>query len=510
MKARILSTTLILITTFALVFAPVAHAGWFDVFKQTAGLIQGFGGVPGLSGGTGATGGEVPVFNSAIEEIKKKEVGSRKINIPGIGSIGVAIPGVSGSLDGIAWQLGRMALNKITKDIVSWIKGGGRNGKPLFVTNWEDFLKDAANEASGIFIEELELTELCKPFKPRIQLLIAGGGRAPYYQRARCTIEDVANNLERFYRNFKQGGWERWFQITMVPQNNFYGAYYLSLEEKLVREATALETSQSMAIAGGGFLGQEECVETAKRKSEGGTYPDDFVGQLPCLKWRTITPGTLVQEQLIDVFGSDIRQLELADEIDEIIGAAFQRLLSNFRGKSNSQGRPYGIAGSASQEPVTQFNNETRNEIPTAIQQTSDTLELPQAIALAQQTTSIKQDSISKVNSLINTFVSINLCQNTDSDSDDRIETSEANIEQLEDDITNINAVTAQLQIGEDELAAAPSTDIVYTLFNDLKSAVNTVISLYNFAVAENNQVAGEVTSAEQELEACENQDEEE
>src|SRR3989338_9513123 len=153
----------LIISVLALSFA---YAGWFDTFKSAAGLVQGFSGVPGLSSGGGVSGAEVPVFNRAIEEIKKKEVGTRKITLPGgIGSVSLPVPGASGSLDGIAYQLARMAINKITKDIVSWIKGGGRNGKPLFVTNWQDFLKDVANEASGIFIQDLELTEICKPFK---------------------------------------------------------------------------------------------------------------------------------------------------------------------------------------------------------------------------------------------------------------------------------------------------------------------------------------------------------
>ena len=489
------------ILTFTFYIPLSVHAGWFDTFKSAAGLVQGFSGIPGLSGSGGATGAEVPVFNRAIEEIKKKEVGTKKINIPGVGSVSLPVPGASGSLDGIAYQLARMALNKITKDIVSWIKGGGRNGKPLFVTNWEDFLKNVANEASGIFIEELELTEICKPFKPRIQLLI-GGGKAPYYQRARCTIEDVANNVERFYANFKQGGWTRWFQITMVPQNNFYGAYYLSLEEKLIRESTALEAKQSEAIAGGGFLGQEKCAEWKKPTY---TNPEDdpnfypgYPGEKPvCLKYETITPGTLIQDQLEEVFSSDIRQLELADEIDEIIGAAFQRLLSNMRGKALN-GTKQGVT---SQAPINQFIDDTRSEVPAAIQQVSNTLELPQAITLSQQTAGIKQDSISKANSLVGVFGNINSCQTGSGDS--RIAISESNITQLEKDIQNINTITAQLTAGEQELAKAESTDVVYQLYSDLRSAIDIVISLYDSAIAENNQIAGEIASAEQELETC-------
>src|SRR3989344_8229918 len=143
------------ILTFAFYIPLSAHAGWFDNLKSAAGLVQGFSSVPGvISGGGGATGSRVPVFDEATEELRKKEVGTKKINIPKIGSVSLPIPGASGSLDGIAYQLARMAINKIAKDVVNWIRTGGRGSKPLFVTNWQDFLKDVANEASGIFIKE--------------------------------------------------------------------------------------------------------------------------------------------------------------------------------------------------------------------------------------------------------------------------------------------------------------------------------------------------------------------
>ena len=77
------------------------------------------------------------------------------------------------------------------------------------------------------------------------------------------------------------------------------------------------------------------------------------------------------------------------------------------------------------------------------------------------------------------------------------------NIKQLEDDIENLNIMVGQLQIGEQELARSGNTDDIYQLFTDLRAAVDIVISLYDSAVTENSQIAGEVTSAEQELETC-------
>ncbi|HEY4521673.1 MAG TPA: hypothetical protein VJH05_00855 [Candidatus Paceibacterota bacterium] len=476
-------------------FTPLVHAGWLDNLKTSAGLVQGFSSIPSISGGLEANG-EVPVFDKSTRAIEQKEVGTKKINIPGLGKSSLPVPGASGSDDSIAYQLARMAINKITKDIVNWIRTGGRGSKPLFVTNWEEFLKDVANEASGIFIKEFELTEICQPFKPRLQLQL-GFGQAPYYQRAQCTIRDVAKNVENFYKDFKQGGWERWFQITLLPQNNFYGSYYLLREEQLARESGAIESKKTEALAGGGFLGVETCISQIEIDD-----PSSSTGKKPlCLNWRTTSPGTLIQDQLEEVFSSDIRQLELADEIDEIVAAAFQRLASSIRSSNNNKG-VVPVNTPPAEDPLKIFGENTKNETSGAVQQVSNSLELPQAISLAQQTISIKQDSLSKAGNLLGILESINSCLGATATSTN-VDIAKNNIKQLEDDIENLNIMVGQLQIGEQELARSGNTDDIYQLFTDLRAAVDIVISLYDSAVTENSQIAGEVTSAEQELETC-------
>lgn len=472
------------ILTFAFYIPLSAHAGFLDKVKSGANFISGFSSVPGVSkGGTG--GSKVPILDEATVGLLNKEVGTKKISIPGLGSTSLPIPGASGSQDGIWYALARMAINKITKDVVGWIRTGGRDGKPLFITNWEDFLKDVANEASGIFIEDFQLTEICLPFKPRLQLLI--GGNSPYYQRAQCTIKDVARNVENFYRDFKQGGWKSWFQITMVPQNNFYGSYYLALEEKLLREAGAIEAKKSEAIAGGGFLGSEICA----------TYRDNT-----CIRWEITSPGTLVQDQLEEVFGSDIRQLELADEIDEIIAAAFQRLISSLRGKTTRGLLP---AEKSADDPIKQFGENTETENLAAWKNIANTLEIQGFIdELEKIAVMVKPDTITKLNSLIDVLEQINSC--APKTADERIASAEANIRQIKDpggDIENINKIIGEIINGQEEIANAESVETVQRLIEDMKAALDIVVQIINAAQAENDQIAQLILGAQEELTAC-------
>lgn len=465
------------------------YAGFLDQIKGATNFISSFSGVPGVtgvSGGGGTVGSRVPVFDEATKAIQDKEVGTKKINIPGLGKTNLPVPGVSGSLDSAFYALARMAINKITKDVVEWIRTGGRDGKPLFITNWEDFLKDVANEASGIFIEDFKLTEICQPFKPRLELILRTG-RDPYYRRAQCTIKDVARNVENFYRDFKQGGWKTWFEITLVPQNNFYGAYYLALEEKLIRETGALEAKKSEAIAGGGFLGAEICA----------TYRDNT-----CIKWEITSPGTLVQDQLEEVFGSDIRQLELADEIDEIIAAAFQRLLSNLRGKTTRGLLP---AEKPADDIITQFGDNTEKENLAVWKNIANTLEIQRFIDELEKTAVVvKPDSVKKLESLMGVLETINSC--APKSADGRIVSAEASIKQIRGvggDIENITRIIVEMSKGQEEIAAAQKVETVQQLIEDMRAAINIAVQVINTSQDENDKLAQLILSANEELTAC-------
>lgn len=491
MKFKIKNFILFFFILIFVFYTPLSASAFFhDKLLGAANLISGFASIPRVGSAGSVIGARVPVFDQATEDIKKKEVGTT-ISIPGLGSASLPIPGASGSLDSIFYNIARMALKKITNDIVAWIRNGGRNGKPLFITNWEDFLKGVANEASGIFIEEFELTEICRPFKPRVRLLLGIGRGSPYWERASCTIEDVTRNVEDFYRDFKRGGWKRWFEITMVPQNNFYGSYYLALEEKLMRETAALEAKQSEAIAGGGFLGAEICVNQ---------------GPSGCIEWEITSPGALIQDQLEEVFGSDIRQLELADEIDEVVSAAFQALFNGLRGRSSR-----GILKSQTpaEDPVTQFNNQNnQNDVPGLRIQVSNSLALNEKITLASRIAYLKNDSVLKIETLIGVLESINSCLsssgNTQNSTEGRIKIATENIAQLRQDIEHATTITTLMQEAVAQLAAASTIEAINAMIPDLKAASDIVVSLESTAFAENQQIDVERAATDQELKTCE------
>lgn len=252
------------------------------------------------------------------------------------------------SLDSIGWMLGRQILHVFTQEMVSWIRTGQFGGGPLFTTDLVGSLFNAADNAAGHFLAQYRSEEwyqlLCSPFRPQIYLAL-GRGRIPYIDRARCTVTDIVDNLENFYTDFSNGGWAAWFS-TIEPQNNPYGHYLNTLEEKERREREVTFDIRHNFLAGQGFIGLKKCAPGAEFEEPG---PDGVpTGKKVCTKYITVTPGKVVEDQLAQALGKDIEKLGVADEMNEIIAATFDSLLSWLVSGGSSGG---GLLGSDLPDP---------------------------------------------------------------------------------------------------------------------------------------------------------------
>ena len=230
------------------------------------------------------------------------------------------------SWDAIAWIIAKQIVHEFSQSIVRWIRtgqdpffSGGTSGS-LFVTNIDEFVLDAADNAAGIFLEKYlgdAYTNLCTPFRDLVGLGLGtsyGRDYDDFKFQAKCSITDIVANLEDFYADFQNGGWEAWF-ATSFYENTPFGLLTLSSEFSRQLEQRGANANKLDYNAGLGFPGLRECI----KKSPDGTR---------CEQHITKTPGKAIEDQVANVYGNEIRSLEIADEIDEIIQAAFSQLLS--------------------------------------------------------------------------------------------------------------------------------------------------------------------------------------
>jgi len=252
--------------------------------------------------------------------------------------------------DTAAWLIAKGVLAAMTQSIVNWINSG-LEGNPTFVQNPQQFFGDAANQAGGVFIQQLGLTRLCSSsWLPRLKLALQYN--MPYLQRMQCTPEMVATNIENFTNDFTNGGWDSWLSMTAYPQNNIWGAYFESSDELARRQAAAASRAQMEVSWGQGFVSLKEC--------EGGGFDQETTCDTICAnstenyddiddcfnecmademsttelcdltggQMQNTTPGNLIAEQITTALGSPFRQLEIADEIEEMLGAIFNALVN--------------------------------------------------------------------------------------------------------------------------------------------------------------------------------------
>jgi len=243
-----------------------------------------------------AVGLEVPVAEGII---RQKEAG--------ISLFGVAIPG--SGWDALAWLAANIVIRHLVDDTVQWINSGF-NGSPFFVTNPGDFLMEAGNQASGLFLAKLKLTGLCSNWEPMIKIALQS--QQPFNQRMQqCTIGRVIDNYDAFMNDFTQGGWAGWIAVTQSDSNPY--GLYLSASDEMARQVLdAQNQAQTKANWGKGFLSQEECAEI-----DGDVYDDCVAtGSTPvacekkaCVNWQIQTPGTTIENRLTAALGTDFARL---------------------------------------------------------------------------------------------------------------------------------------------------------------------------------------------------------
>lgn len=246
-------------------------------------------------------------------------------------------------LDFLARILARMVSQMFTNATVEWLRSGGKGGGPLFVTDFNAFVKDAANEASGAFITNLGLSDLlCGPFPLAFDISFWGGSsRSNPYDRFDCTIEDVVANMEDWQREFSNGGWEAWNEI-LKPHNRGNSAYLLAMDAAISLGSDAEGETGLRASASGGLLGQQKCEPIDVPLGNGESVTD--------FKCTVTTPGDAIHGSLTDAFGKNADWLFSVDEINELVVAFADFAVTNLFESDD------GILGGGAREDVSGSN----------------------------------------------------------------------------------------------------------------------------------------------------------
>ncbi len=264
----------------------------------------------------------------------------------GVGDINLeSVPTI---IDFVIEKSGKLLAKRMIDDIVqSTIKWAntGFDGNPAYITDPENFFRNTASGAIGEAINASDIGFLCSPFQADIKVSLLKTYQAREFQ-PQCTLEDIGVNIENFYQDFNQGGWEAWNKITQEDQNNPYGAY-IGLKIRTDRKiATVIEGKKEEKAQNSGFLSKTNCLEknvwppqsVVDRYNDGDTkerleitknFPnwDPKKDQDACLREEVVTPGSVIKEQLNKTLGTGVDELINADDINALASALLSGLL---------------------------------------------------------------------------------------------------------------------------------------------------------------------------------------
>lgn len=391
---KIISTSLIVVLIIPLsfsVFIPTAYAipGGGGGGAAAAGILSCAAGGISIGAGVGAA--------AAVISVPTLDLANLTIN-----STGVAKECI---FDGLAVVIREVLIASLTRSIVNWINNGF-DGEPAFITDLEGFMLDVGDQVLGTYIVGAGLALLCSPFNIDVRIALA----LDYYSSSRdqvsCTLTGVIQNVEDAFGDFSSGNmWDQWLQFSINPNNNAYGSFLSARQDIRLSVSNAQGTQLEVIGWGSGFMSFEICDDYLPATA---TNNPSIANAAPIRKCKIGTPGSVINEQLNVTLGSGFRQLELADEINEIIGALLGQLMNQVL---SPDGGISGLSSGSNGQPA---------YVDQLIQESEDNAEeefrdygigaIIGHINIANQYISVKNASLAKLNESENLLASLSGC----------------------------------------------------------------------------------------------------
>lgn len=288
------------------------------------------------------------------------------------------------ALDALAWTVAKMTVQSITRSTVNWINSGF-NGSPAFVSDLNQNLKYLGDSVADDFFNHLNQTtydatgfNITSPFQDQLNQAL----RQEYYRTTSSfglnyTLYQDSSDPRAFINgDFSKGGFNAFLSSTHNPANNPFGAYMLASNALWSQVDAAAKQRRAELDWGKGFLPWRGNCTAASSNSYNAemaaAFPDAFSGATApvslsqaekCTSNPVKTPGSVIESQLEQNLGTGVRQLELADSINEIVGALMGQLVNQVLGSGGLLGASQPSAGGGSSyidqaTSATQYNNQ--------------------------------------------------------------------------------------------------------------------------------------------------------
>jgi hypothetical protein len=333
---------------------------------QTVGSAVTSGFVSGLAGCAAQVGGSIlaSTLGGALSSLLN--VTSVPVSDGGAVTLKAA---TDGCLDGIAYSVAKSLLNRLADSTLTWVQSGftefGQGGNRAYVGDLQGFAANVGEQTFNTFTDDYVTVpprELCGSYGKEALTSIA----TRYYQenplptgvQPGAAIEKLSGELDSVAEgdcegfkavlgdepageygtgqetmdaflggDFAAGGWEALAFSVDNPNANPIGAYLQQNRKLKNRVQQEQELDLKELQQNNGWLSAVACPKGGMSSTTGKCAD----GNEPIIE----TPGTAVNQAVNDLIGSDFRRLELADEVNEIVGELANQLVANLTGEGS-------------------------------------------------------------------------------------------------------------------------------------------------------------------------------
>lgn len=281
-----------------------------------------------------------------------------------------------GCLNGIATTLAKNQLTAMTKYTMNWINSGF-NGDPLYVRNVQSYtdsittellrkevelFKDPANSAAYPYGRDYAAGQI-NAYKSAKDAYGALKQDLTAYLPSGVTLEQFSNG--EFF------SWDSYLAQTSRCSNNPLCFTLQATENQSQKQEARKEEAKAEIARGGGVLDQKKCVEWSKPETKNDDKQqciDNYNAELDsklgdcldpgkaaceaelesrysgliascttnttyapeCIKFETVTPGSVIKAKIDTYTNSPERQIELAKTLNDALNALFSALINKF------------------------------------------------------------------------------------------------------------------------------------------------------------------------------------
>jgi hypothetical protein len=257
---------------------------------------------------------------------------------------------ISQCLNGVAYAVAKNTLAQVTRKTLNWVNTG-LSGNPLYVQNIGSYLSSIKNQQVQGFLQTVVKSDPIFGNALRSSITFQITGKSDGLLNVSLNTPQ-ARSYNAFMGDFTNGGWD----ALLNPAYNPLSAFYKAVDTLSTSEATQQQNTQNQIQRNNGFLDLTHCTQWANngqvsavaangsivnvstQKGAGLTY------QPVCTQQVTDTPGSIIASQVSTITTTPIRQLEYANQINQVLGNFFDSFVNNLLSKglrgSNGNSQP--------------------------------------------------------------------------------------------------------------------------------------------------------------------------